>query len=83
MGAPVVFFLGTFIFTIVATLSNLGDNDTSLALAFGMWYMVCEQRLGLHMSPKALWDNQGVVVLIRSADHTPYFDRFGSLASRQ
>ncbi|KAK0100334.1 hypothetical protein ONS96_007615 [Cadophora gregata f. sp. sojae] len=40
VGAPVVFFLGTFVFTIVTTLSNLGDNDTSLALAFGMWYMI-------------------------------------------
>jgi hypothetical protein len=32
--------LGTFVFTIVTVLSNLGDNDTSLALAFGMWYMI-------------------------------------------
>ncbi|XMA14279.1 hypothetical protein WAI453_007070 [Rhynchosporium graminicola] len=40
VGAPVVFFLGTFVFTIVTTLSNLGDNDTSLALAFGMWFMI-------------------------------------------
>ncbi|KAL2072776.1 hypothetical protein VTL71DRAFT_12119 [Oculimacula yallundae] len=40
VGAPVVFFIGTFVFTIVTTLSNLGDNDTSLALAFGMWYMI-------------------------------------------
>lgn len=40
MGCPIVFFLGTFVFTIVTILSNLGDNDTSLALAFGMWYMI-------------------------------------------
>jgi hypothetical protein len=40
VGAPVVFFLGSFVFTLVSTLSNLGDEDTSLALAFGMWYMI-------------------------------------------
>ena len=38
-GAPVVFFLGAFVFTTVATLSNRGDENTSLALAFGMWYV--------------------------------------------
>lgn len=27
-------------FTTVTILSNLGDNDTSLAPAFGMWYMI-------------------------------------------
>lgn len=40
VGAPVVFFLGAFGFTIVSILSNLGDQSTSLALAFGMWYMI-------------------------------------------
>ena len=40
VGAPVVFFLGAFVFTIVSTLSNRGDENTSLALAFGMWYMI-------------------------------------------
>lgn len=40
VGAPVVFFLGTFVFTINSILSNLGDEDTSLALAFGIWYMI-------------------------------------------
>jgi hypothetical protein len=40
IGCPIVFFLGAFVFAIVTILSNLGDNDTSLALAFGMWYMI-------------------------------------------
>jgi hypothetical protein len=40
VGAPVVFFIGTFIFTIITLTSSLGDEDTSLALAFGIWYMI-------------------------------------------
>lgn len=36
VGAPVVFYLGTFVFTIVATLTQLGDHDTSIEIAFGM-----------------------------------------------
>ncbi|KAH8657575.1 hypothetical protein BGZ60DRAFT_434531 [Tricladium varicosporioides] len=39
VGAPVVFFLGAFGFTMVSTLALLGDQSTSLDLAFGMWYM--------------------------------------------
>ena len=40
VGAPVVFFLGAFVFNIVTALETLGDESTSLALAFGMWYMI-------------------------------------------
>lgn len=40
VGSPVVFFLGAFSFTIVTTLGSLGDENTSLDLAFGMWYMI-------------------------------------------
>ncbi|CAG8954330.1 hypothetical protein HYFRA_00005953 [Hymenoscyphus fraxineus] len=40
VGSPVVFFLGAFSFTLVTTLASLGDEDTSLDLAFGMWYMI-------------------------------------------
>ena len=40
VGGPVVFFLGGFIFAVVSALSALGDNNTSNALAFGLWYMV-------------------------------------------
>ena len=32
VGAPVIFFCGSFIYTLVDNLSNLGDNDTSHAL---------------------------------------------------
>jgi hypothetical protein len=39
IGAPVVFFLGSFFFSVFSNLSTVGDNDTSLALAFGMWWM--------------------------------------------
>lgn len=39
VGAPVVFFLGGFIFALVQSIQSLGDEDTALALAFGQWYM--------------------------------------------
>lgn len=39
IGAPVVFFLGSFFFSVFGDLSAIGDNDTSHALAFGMWWM--------------------------------------------
>jgi hypothetical protein len=39
IGAPVVFFLGSFFFSVFSDLSTIGDNDTSHALAFGMWWM--------------------------------------------
>ena len=38
IGAPVVFFVGSFLFGVISNLSVLGDNDTSHALAFGMWW---------------------------------------------
>jgi hypothetical protein len=40
VGAPVVFFLGAFVFNIITALEQTGDESTSLALAFGMWYMI-------------------------------------------
>jgi len=39
IGAPVVFFLGSFLFSVISNLSAAGDNDTAHALAFGMWWM--------------------------------------------
>ena len=39
IGAPVVFFLGSFLFNAFSTLTTAGDNDTSHALAFGQWWM--------------------------------------------
>ncbi|KAI1383585.1 uncharacterized protein F4822DRAFT_82104 [Hypoxylon trugodes] len=40
VGAPVLFFLGGFIYTVLDSDSSLGDNDTAHALAFGLWWMV-------------------------------------------
>ncbi|OTB06600.1 hypothetical protein M426DRAFT_104756 [Hypoxylon sp. CI-4A] len=40
IGAPILFFLGSFIYTIVDSDNDLGDNDTAHALAFGLWWMV-------------------------------------------
>jgi hypothetical protein len=37
VGVPIVFFAGSFLYTVFDTLSSLGDNDTAHALAFGMW----------------------------------------------
>lgn len=39
VGAPVVFFLGGFIFALVQSLQSFGNEDIALALAFGQWYM--------------------------------------------
>ena len=39
VGAPVVFFLGSFLFSIFGNLQTLGDNDTSHSVAFGEWWM--------------------------------------------
>ena len=36
VGAPVVFFVGAFIYNMVDIQTRLGDNDTAHALAFGM-----------------------------------------------
>ncbi|OTA97494.1 hypothetical protein M434DRAFT_275959 [Hypoxylon sp. CO27-5] len=36
VGAPVLFFLGGFIYTVLDSDNNLGDNDTAHALAFGL-----------------------------------------------
>ena len=40
VGAPVLFYLGSFIYGVSGLATNEGDNDTSHALAFGMWWMV-------------------------------------------
>ncbi|CAK7202713.1 hypothetical protein SEUCBS139899_005440 [Sporothrix eucalyptigena] len=39
IGAPVVFFLGGFIFALLQSLDTLGDEDIAEGLAFGQWYM--------------------------------------------
>lgn len=40
VGAPVVFFIGGFIFALIQSLQTFGDEDIALALAFGQWYMI-------------------------------------------
>ncbi|KAI1634967.1 hypothetical protein F4809DRAFT_474171 [Biscogniauxia mediterranea] len=40
IGAPILFFVGSFLYTVLDIDNNLGDNDTAHALAFGMWWMV-------------------------------------------
>jgi hypothetical protein len=39
IGAPVAFYLGSFLFSVFGNHSKLGDSDVSLALAFGEWWM--------------------------------------------
>jgi len=40
VGAPVIFFLGGFVFTLLQSLEALGDENIAEGLAFGQWYMV-------------------------------------------
>jgi hypothetical protein len=43
VGSPVAFFIAAFIYTLVNTLSGLGDETHSLSLAFGFWWMTVPQ----------------------------------------
>lgn len=43
VGSPVAFFIAGFIYTLVDTLSGLGDETHSLSLAFGFWWMTVPQ----------------------------------------
>ena len=40
VGAPVIFFLGGFVFAFLSSLDNLGDEDIAESVAFGSWYMI-------------------------------------------
>ncbi|KAH8675456.1 hypothetical protein BX600DRAFT_534925 [Xylariales sp. PMI_506] len=40
VGAPVIFFIGGFIFSFMSSLENLGLEDIAEALAFGQLYMI-------------------------------------------
>ncbi|KAI1382475.1 hypothetical protein F4677DRAFT_401989 [Hypoxylon crocopeplum] len=40
IGAPILFFVGGFVYTVLDVENNLGDNDTAHALAFGIWWMI-------------------------------------------
>lgn len=37
VGAPVLFYIGSFVYSLVFLSQNDGDNDTAHSLAFGMW----------------------------------------------
>jgi hypothetical protein len=39
IGAPVVFYIGSFVYAIIEINTTLGDNDSAHALGFGMWWM--------------------------------------------
>jgi hypothetical protein len=43
VGSPVAFFIAAFIYTLVNTLSGLGNETHSLSLAFGFWWMTVPQ----------------------------------------
>jgi hypothetical protein len=43
VGSPVAFFIAAFIYTLVNTLSGLGNETLSLSLAFGFWWMTVPQ----------------------------------------
>ncbi|KXH44389.1 hypothetical protein CSIM01_13284 [Colletotrichum simmondsii] len=40
VGAPVIFFLGGFIFSFLTSLDELGDENIAESIAFGSWYMI-------------------------------------------
>ncbi len=40
VGAPVLFYLGQFVYTILDLLSRRGDQDAAISLAFGVEWMV-------------------------------------------
>ncbi|KAL2151220.1 hypothetical protein VTH82DRAFT_6318 [Thermothelomyces myriococcoides] len=40
IGAPVVFFLGGFVFAFLSSLEYLGSEDIAESIAFGSWYMI-------------------------------------------
>ncbi|CZR67951.1 uncharacterized protein PAC_17850 [Phialocephala subalpina] len=39
VGAPVIFYLGSFVFALLEINATLGENDVAHALAFGAWWM--------------------------------------------
>ncbi|KAH8199446.1 hypothetical protein TruAng_006384 [Truncatella angustata] len=72
VGAPVVFFIGSFVYNIVEAETRLGDNDTAHALAFGMWWMtiahlaVISSAMLASNNPSAL---QGLIGRARGKSH--------------
>jgi hypothetical protein len=78
VGAPVVFYLGSYAYSLFDTNTRLGDNDTAHAVAFGLWYGIivltataCWCVLGM-TQPTILESNLGRAPLRR---HLPRFGR--------
>ena len=40
VGAPVLLYIGSFIYSILSLSGTKGDKDTARALAFGIWWMI-------------------------------------------
>ena len=40
VGAPVLLYIGSFIYSLVSLNGTKGDKDTARALAFGIWWMI-------------------------------------------
>ena len=40
VGVPLVFYVGSFIYSLVDADARLGENDTAHSVAFGLWYFV-------------------------------------------
>ena len=40
VGAPVLLYIGSFIYSIVSLSGTKGDKETARALAFGIWWMI-------------------------------------------
>jgi hypothetical protein len=39
IGAPVMFYIGSFVYAIIEINTTLGDSDSAFAVGFGMWWM--------------------------------------------
>ena len=39
VGAPILLYIGSFVYTLVTIRNTVGDNSTARALAFGIWWM--------------------------------------------
>lgn len=35
-----IFYMGAFVYALLDAQKNLGDNDTSHAIALGLWYSI-------------------------------------------
>jgi hypothetical protein len=40
VAAPVLFYLGAYVYSLLDAATRLGDNDTAHSIAFGIWYGV-------------------------------------------